>query len=162
MVLDSQDGLQIYHAEQQVMGLDHSGVDGELARQWNFPPLLQECIAYHHAAVSAGLYPREVAVVHLANVFPRMVVYFPVTGRAKVKRLRSLHNNVIATECLCGEPATQAGCWRNRTVLAYTCARSAKPLTRGSNRASPKAGSAACRRSGCALASKFRRPLSFA
>jgi chemotaxis protein CheD len=34
----------------------------------------------------------------VGNVFPRMVVYFPSTGRVRVKRLRSLHNNVIATE----------------------------------------------------------------
>ena len=26
-----------------------------------------------------------------------MAVYFPATGEAKVKRLRSLHNNMIAT-----------------------------------------------------------------
>ena len=72
MVLDSQDELQIHQAEQQVMGLDHGGVGGELARQWNLPPLLQECIAHHHAVASARLHPREVALVHLANVFALM------------------------------------------------------------------------------------------
>jgi chemotaxis protein CheD len=30
--------------------------------------------------------------------FPRMVVYFPATGKVRVKRLRSLHNNTIADE----------------------------------------------------------------
>lgn len=34
----------------------------------------------------------------VGDVFPRMVVYFPSTGKAKVKRLRSLHNNVIANQ----------------------------------------------------------------
>lgn len=33
----------------------------------------------------------------VGDVFPRMVVYFPATGRVRVKRLRSLHNNTIAT-----------------------------------------------------------------
>jgi chemotaxis protein CheD len=33
----------------------------------------------------------------VGDVFPRMVVYFPATGRVRVKRLRSLHNNTIAS-----------------------------------------------------------------
>jgi len=32
------------------------------------------------------------------DVYPRMVVYFPATGKVRVKRLRSLHNNVIVEE----------------------------------------------------------------
>lgn len=72
MVLDSQDEIQVHAAEHLVMGLDHAEVGGELARQWNLPTLLQECIAYHHAIASAKLHPREVAIVHLANVFALM------------------------------------------------------------------------------------------
>jgi chemotaxis protein CheD len=34
----------------------------------------------------------------LGDVFPRMVVYFPATGRVRVKRLRSLHTNTIAAQ----------------------------------------------------------------
>jgi chemotaxis protein CheD len=34
----------------------------------------------------------------VGDVFPRMIVYFPASGRVKVKRLRSLHNNVIADQ----------------------------------------------------------------
>jgi chemotaxis protein CheD len=34
----------------------------------------------------------------LGDIFPRMVIYFPASGRVKVKRLRSLHNNVIADQ----------------------------------------------------------------
>ena len=33
----------------------------------------------------------------VGEIFPRMVVYFPATGRVRVKRLRSLHNNTIAS-----------------------------------------------------------------
>ncbi len=40
----------------------------------------------------------RVVAEDVGDVFPRMVVYFPKTGRAKVKRLRSLHNNVIADQ----------------------------------------------------------------
>jgi chemotaxis protein CheD len=34
----------------------------------------------------------------VGDIYPRMTVYFPATGEAKVKRLRSLHNNVIAIQ----------------------------------------------------------------
>lgn len=34
----------------------------------------------------------------VGEVFPRMVVYFPLTGVVRVKRLRSLHNNIIVEQ----------------------------------------------------------------
>lgn len=34
----------------------------------------------------------------LGDVYPRMVVYFPATGKVRVKRLRSLHSNTIAAQ----------------------------------------------------------------
>jgi len=34
----------------------------------------------------------------LGDVYPRMVVYFPLTGKVRVKRLRSLHTNTIAAQ----------------------------------------------------------------
>lgn len=34
----------------------------------------------------------------VGDVFPRMVVYFPATGKVRVKRLRSLHTNTIAAQ----------------------------------------------------------------
>ncbi len=71
-VLDSVDDLPIHEAERQVLGFDHAQVGAELARQWNLPPLLQECIGCHHAIRDAESYPREVALVHLANVYAQM------------------------------------------------------------------------------------------
>jgi len=34
----------------------------------------------------------------VGSIYPRMVVYFPATGKVRVKRLRSLHNNTIAEQ----------------------------------------------------------------
>jgi chemotaxis protein CheD len=34
----------------------------------------------------------------VGDAFPRMVVYFPATGKVRVKRLRSLHNNIIVEQ----------------------------------------------------------------
>lgn len=72
LVLDSADELAIHQAEQEVMGLDHAQVGAELARQWKLPPLLEECIAFHHDINSALKYPRETAIVHIANIFAQM------------------------------------------------------------------------------------------
>lgn len=58
----------MHEAEQQVMGFDHSEVGGELARQWQLPPLLTDCIAHHHDVAHAERHPRETALIHLANI----------------------------------------------------------------------------------------------
>jgi putative nucleotidyltransferase with HDIG domain len=72
MVLDSADELPMYQAEQQTMGFDHAQIGGELARQWKLPLLLQECIACHHDIPAAQRYPRETAMVHIANILALM------------------------------------------------------------------------------------------
>jgi putative nucleotidyltransferase with HDIG domain len=71
-VLDSQDEVPIYQAERQAMGFDHSEVGGELARQWKLPPLLEDCIAHHHDIANAQQFPRETALVHIANIVALM------------------------------------------------------------------------------------------
>ena len=40
----------------------------------------------------------RVVAEDVGDIYPRMVVYFPATGKVRVKRLRSLHNNVIIQE----------------------------------------------------------------
>ena len=72
MVLDSGDEIPVYQAENEVMGFDHSEVGGELARQWRLPPMLEECIDFHHDIQKAQHYPLETAVVHIANILALM------------------------------------------------------------------------------------------
>lgn len=67
LVLDSADELPVYLAERRTMGCDHAQVGGELARQWQLPPLLEECIEYHHNLRADLRFSREVALVHIAN-----------------------------------------------------------------------------------------------
>jgi chemotaxis protein CheD len=40
----------------------------------------------------------RVAAEDVGDIYPRTVIYFPVSGVAKVRRLRSLHNNLIVTQ----------------------------------------------------------------
>jgi putative nucleotidyltransferase with HDIG domain len=72
LVLEHADELPVYQAERQVIGFDHAQVGGELARQWKLPPLLEECLAYHHSIAGAQRYPRETALLHLANILALM------------------------------------------------------------------------------------------
>ncbi len=72
LVLDNVDELPVYEAEWKIMGFDHAQVGGELARQWHLPTMLEECIAYHHAIGEAQRFPRETALVHIANILALM------------------------------------------------------------------------------------------
>lgn len=72
LVLDSADELAVHQAEQLTMGLDHAQVGAKLAQQWNLPAMLVECIAFHHDIHAAKKYPREVALVHIANLLAQM------------------------------------------------------------------------------------------
>lgn len=72
LVLDSADELPIHEAEGEIIGFDHAHVGGELARQWQLPPMLVECITYHHSIHEAQSHPQEAAVVHLANTLAQM------------------------------------------------------------------------------------------
>ncbi len=72
LVLDSADELAVYKAEQKIMGFDHAEVGGELVRQWKLPPMLEECIAFHHDISAAQRYKREAALVHIANILALM------------------------------------------------------------------------------------------
>jgi putative nucleotidyltransferase with HDIG domain len=72
LVLDSGDELPVYQAEQEIIGFDHAQVGGELARQWKLPPMLEECVEFHHNIRGEMRYPREVTLVHIANILALM------------------------------------------------------------------------------------------
>ena len=54
------------------MGFDHTEVGGALAHKWKLPVVLEECITYHHNLAGAKLFPRESALIHIANVVAQM------------------------------------------------------------------------------------------
>ncbi|VAW84583.1 hypothetical protein MNBD_GAMMA16-530 [hydrothermal vent metagenome] len=67
LVLDSPGELELYEAEQQIMGFDHAQVGQALALSWGFPESLLTCIAFHHEVSVASNYQTEVAITHIAN-----------------------------------------------------------------------------------------------
>ena len=61
------ESLPLYLEEQQVIGFDHAQVGAELARAWNLPGYLVECIEFHHEPQKAKEFKLEVALIHIAN-----------------------------------------------------------------------------------------------
>lgn len=61
------ESLPLYIEEQEVIGFDHAQVGGELARAWNLPAYLEECIEFHHEPQKAKDFKLEVALIHIAN-----------------------------------------------------------------------------------------------
>lgn len=48
LVLSADDNLPLHQAEQTVIGTDHTVVGAMLAKRWQFPEALADCIAGHH------------------------------------------------------------------------------------------------------------------
>lgn len=56
-------------AEKKILGVDHSLIGATLAQRWNFPPVLQNPIKYHHNPNLAPYEKPMVYIVHVANIF---------------------------------------------------------------------------------------------
>ncbi len=59
--------------EGEIFGFTHEHVGLELANLWNFPPLLRECIQFHHHPENAISYKKEVRLLHASNVFSVLI-----------------------------------------------------------------------------------------
>lgn len=65
--IEGDEDFALHHAEQRILGFDHAQVGAALLRRWNFPPLLVECTEFHHDPLRAQQFPREAALIHIAN-----------------------------------------------------------------------------------------------
>lgn len=61
-------GELMYRGEREVFGFDHAEVGGALLRHWKIPPRVAEPVERHHNCHLAGHYPREAAVLHVADL----------------------------------------------------------------------------------------------
>jgi putative nucleotidyltransferase with HDIG domain len=58
----------LYKVERERLSFDHADVGGNLLRRWKIPPRVSEPVEYHHNCHKAGQYPREVSILHLADI----------------------------------------------------------------------------------------------
>jgi putative nucleotidyltransferase with HDIG domain len=73
MTIDLPGEPELWVCEREVFGTDHAAVGGALARRWQLPVSLQECIEFHHEPQRASEYPVDVAVTHIANIVAQLV-----------------------------------------------------------------------------------------
>lgn len=55
-------------AERDFFGFDHADVGGALLRRWKIPPRVAEPVEKHHDGLKAEHYPREAAILHVADL----------------------------------------------------------------------------------------------
>ncbi|QPJ65357.1 MAG: HDOD domain-containing protein [Candidatus Nitrohelix vancouverensis] len=60
-------GDVLYRSECKIFGFDHAAVGGELLKAWRLPESLEEAVSCHHRPGAAEKYPRETAIVNIAN-----------------------------------------------------------------------------------------------
>lgn len=60
-------GTPLHQAEREIIGFDHATVSLQILRVWRLPEHLQEIIEFHHTPMNATLYPRDAALIHLAD-----------------------------------------------------------------------------------------------
>ncbi len=64
-------GLMSVDAEMEVFGIDHGEVGEIMTRLWKLPRLIGECTRFHHNPSQAQLYPKEAALIRVADLFSR-------------------------------------------------------------------------------------------
>lgn len=65
--VDVNHGMSPHLSESEVLGFNHSQVGYELAKLWNFPDALTECIAFHHGPFEQFDELKLVHLIHVAN-----------------------------------------------------------------------------------------------
>lgn len=61
-------GELLHVVEKRAMGFDHADVGRALLKAWNLPLSLQDAVGSHHRPGAALGFPREAAVVHVADI----------------------------------------------------------------------------------------------
>ena len=67
MSLEAPGDPAMHLCERAQLGTDHAEVGAALAREWQLPPNIRECLEFHHEPLAAREFPREAALVHIAN-----------------------------------------------------------------------------------------------
>jgi len=61
-------GRLLYQVERERLSFDHADVGGMLLQRWKIPPRVAEQVEFHHDCQKAKQYPRETAILHLADI----------------------------------------------------------------------------------------------
>lgn len=67
LLMEGSEDLDTFEAERHIFGFDHMQVGAALIKSWHLPPLLEECVGFHHEPQKAKKFPAEVALINIAN-----------------------------------------------------------------------------------------------
>lgn len=76
----------LYDVERERLGFDHGEVGGSLLRMWKIPTRVAEPVECHHRCHRSVQYPRETAILHLADLIAH-ALEFGSSGQLLVPRL---------------------------------------------------------------------------
>ncbi len=65
----------LQQAERDVLGFDHAEIGYELMRRWGLPAAIQTCVHFHHQPFEAVEYRLECALIHIAQVLARDLIW---------------------------------------------------------------------------------------
>jgi HD-like signal output (HDOD) protein len=71
MDLVEKEGVSMYTAEQELLGITHAECGGELAVHWDLPGEVRTAIAAHHTPAETTQHKRLAAMVHIADIAVR-------------------------------------------------------------------------------------------
>ena len=85
-------GLTFYMAEYKVMGISHSEVGAMMLKHWRLPADIIEPVKYHHHFTTDLPFPKETAIINLANVLVQAECY----GWSGNVRIPAVNKNALA------------------------------------------------------------------
>ncbi|MCB1195939.1 HDOD domain-containing protein [bacterium] len=62
-----QQNIFMWEAEQLLWNITHAEIGKVMVDMWDFPPLLEKTVAYHHNPHLAAEFAREAAIIHIAD-----------------------------------------------------------------------------------------------
>ena len=66
---NTQDGIKLHIAEQEMIGIDHCEVAGILLKRWRFPHRITNAVTYHHhKEISEETDPVDTAMLRISNI----------------------------------------------------------------------------------------------
>jgi putative nucleotidyltransferase with HDIG domain len=84
---------ELWAVERDIIGFDHCQAGVALARKWQLPELLQECIEFHHQPEGAKTFPVPVAIIHIAN----SLAYLAETNSTELDDAPKIHPSALET-----------------------------------------------------------------
>lgn len=87
LLMEGTEDLETFEAEQHTFGFDHTQVGAALIKSWNLPPVIQECVAFHHKPEEAKDFPAEVALINIANAVAVMADFDSMNEDDEIPRI---------------------------------------------------------------------------